>query len=78
VKPTIVTCPTDIGVFTDAGTCGAVVTYNSSFNLGLPAATVSYSFTGATTGGGVGTGSGSVFNTGTTLVTVTAKISVVL
>jgi hypothetical protein len=72
VKPTIVDCPTDIGVFTDAGTCGAVVTYNSSFNLGLPAATVSYSFSRATAGSGAGTGSGSVFRTGTTLVTVTA------
>jgi hypothetical protein len=72
VKPTINTCPSDIGSFTDAGICGAVVNYSPSFNLGLPAATVNYSFSGATTGSGAGTGSGAVFNTGVTIVTVTA------
>ncbi len=35
--------------------------------------TLSYTFTGATTGSGSGTGSGSTFNTGTTTVTVTSS-----
>lgn len=73
IKPVINTCPSDIETVTDAGTCGAVVNYYPSFNLGLPVANINYSFSGATTGSGAGTGSGAVFNTGVTSVTVTAS-----
>lgn len=49
--------------------CSAPVTYTVSVT-GNP--TLSYTFTGATTGSGSGTGSGASFTTGTTLVTVKA------
>ena len=43
--------------------------------IGSPAATLSYTFSGATTGSGVGTGSGESFNIGVTTVTITATNS---
>jgi hypothetical protein len=72
VIPVVTSCPSDKLVNTDLNKCSAVVDYAASFNLGLPAGTVSYSFSGATTGSGAGTGSHSIFNKGVTTVTVTA------
>ncbi|MES2006154.1 MAG: choice-of-anchor D domain-containing protein [Bacteroidota bacterium] len=57
---------------TNTGSCDATVTYPLSVS-GVPAPSVTYVFTGATTGTGTGTGSGQVFNTGITHVVVTAS-----
>ena len=65
-----VTCPSDITVNNDEGSCSAVVSYSPTIT-GVPAPGVTYTFTGATTGNGSGTGSGSTFNVGTTDVTIT-------
>jgi len=54
----------------DAGLCSAVVNYQTTV-LAEPEATTTYVFSGATTGSGTGDGTGSVFNKGTTTVTVT-------
>ncbi len=56
---------------TDANGCTATVTYPLSTS-GVPAPVVSYVFSGATTGTGMGTGSGQVFNKGVTHVVVSA------
>ncbi len=56
---------------TTATTCNAVVTYPLAVT-GTPAPGLTYSFSGATSGTGVGTGSGQTFNKGTTRVIVTA------
>jgi hypothetical protein len=63
----------DITVNTDPGVCTAVVTYNVNI-VTTPSGnlTVTYEFTGATTGSGTGTGSGSTFNLGETTITITA------
>jgi YVTN family beta-propeller protein len=71
VTPVFTQCPTDISTNTDAGLCSAVVTY-SSVATGIPAANISYTLSGATTGSGSGDGSGLVFNKGVTTVTITA------
>ncbi len=52
--------------------CAQTVSYGLSVS-GVPAPSVSYVFTGATTGYGTGTGSGNIFNKGTTNVTVSAS-----
>jgi len=64
-------CPTNLTVNTDAGVCTAVVNYTATAS-GTPAPTLSYAFSGATAGSDGGTGSGSTFNPGNTVVTVTA------
>jgi hypothetical protein len=64
-------CPSNLNVNTIAGSCSSPVSYTVATN-GQPAATLSYSFGGATTGSGNGTGSGSTFNVGVTTVTVRA------
>jgi hypothetical protein len=69
--PTFTTCPSNIAVPNLPGSCGAVVSY-TAVATGSPAPTLSYVFSGATTGSGSGTGSGSFFNVGTTNVTITA------
>jgi len=71
--PTFTACPSaPVTASTASGLCNAAVTYNVAAN-GTPAPTLSYAFTGATTGSGTGgTGSGTIFNKGTTTVTVTA------
>lgn len=68
--PTI-TCPVNIITGNTAGQCGAAVNYNISIT-GTPSPTISYIFSGVTTGSGSGDGSGSFFNVGTTTVTLTA------
>jgi hypothetical protein len=67
-------CPSNINVNNDEGYCSAVVTYvpTISTTLSVDDYSLSYVFTGATTAGGTGTGSGSTFNKGTTNVTITA------
>ena len=69
--PTFTSCPTNITVPAAPGVCGANVTY-TAIATGTPPPTLSYVFSGATTGSGPGTGSGSFFNVGTTTVTITA------
>jgi len=63
----------DITVNTEPDVCTAVVTYNVNI-VTTPSGnlTVTYEFTGATTGSGTGTGSGSTFNLGETTITITA------
>lgn len=61
----------NIEATTDSGVCTSVVNYNVT-TIGNPVAEISYTFTGATTGNGPGIGSGSIFNLGTTTVTINA------
>ncbi len=61
--------PTNIDVDTDEAACAAGVSYDVEF-VGDPEATLTYEFSGATTGSGSGSGSGSDFNLGTTTVTL--------
>lgn len=51
--------------------CDATVTYAIT-DTGRPAGSITYAFTGATTGMGNGTGSGNTFSIGVTTVTITA------
>ncbi len=60
---------------TSAGLCSAVVTYGASAFGGAPVPTLSYIFSGVTTGAGGGDGSGSIFNLGVTTVTLSASNS---
>ncbi len=66
-------CNQPLTVFTDANTCNKVVRYNVNF-YEPQVASLTYSFSGATTGSGNGTGTGSVFNIGTTNVFFTATL----
>jgi hypothetical protein len=61
---------TNVTANTTSG-CVATVTYALAAT-GVPAPSLSYNRTGATTGGGTGTGSGTTFNKGVTHVTVSA------
>ncbi len=70
--PEFTLVPANATANTATGTCTAVVSYGSATASGVPAATMSYAFSGATTGSGSGTGSGSTFNKGVTQVTLTA------
>ncbi|MCB9251797.1 MAG: T9SS type A sorting domain-containing protein [Flavobacteriales bacterium] len=65
----ILSCPADIDENTESGKCGSKVEYAASIS---GETSVSYQFSGATNGSGSGTGSGSFFNTGETIVTLTA------
>lgn len=67
-------CPGNITTGNDPGVCSAVVNYTVGVSTS-PAAIVSYMFSGATAGGGAGTGSGATFNKGMTTVAVTATNS---
>ncbi len=53
------------------GLNSAIVSYNATVTAS-PYATLSYTFSGATTGSGTGTGSGQIFNIGVTNVVITA------
>jgi len=70
----ITSCPGNTTVSNDPGVCNAVVNYTVGVSSSPPP-TVTYVFSGATTGSGSGTGSGSTFNKGTTTVTVTVTNS---
>ena len=63
--------PGNISVNNDAGICGATVNYIAEA-IGNPTSTITYSFSGDTEGSGNGTGTNSVFNVGTTTVTINA------
>ena len=72
--PVFTSCSSDISVNAAQDQCSQIVNYNAVASA-TPAATYSYTFTGATTQNGIGTGSGLAFNTGVTNVTVTATNS---
>jgi hypothetical protein len=72
VPPVITSKPVSQVLNTTAGRCDAPATYSVTAS-GIPASSLSYAFTGATTGSGTGTGTGSLFNKGVTTVTVTAS-----
>ncbi|MBL7796610.1 MAG: HYR domain-containing protein, partial [Saprospiraceae bacterium] len=75
IPPSFSACPTGpLTASAVTGTCAAPVNYTVT-EAGNPAPTVTYAFTGATTGSGSGTGTGSTFNKGNTTVTVTATSS---
>lgn len=63
-------CPSNMSVNTLPGQCTAAVTY-TALVAGNPFPTLTYNFSGATTGGGPGSGSGKIFNKGITTVTLT-------
>jgi len=64
-----VTCPSNITVNNNVGTCGAVVNgLLPVFNDNCPGAFITYSLTGETIGSGLNDASGTVFNVGTTTV----------
>ena len=65
------TFPTNMSLNTDSGICGTTVNY-AVVATGNPESTVTYTFSGATTGNGNGSGDGSLFNVGTTTVTINA------
>lgn len=73
--PAFTTCPdptpTDLSAAIAGAGCSANVSYSPAVSGAAPI-TYSYVFSGATTGTGTGTGSGSSFNTGNTIVTITA------
>lgn len=69
--PSFTASPKDTVTSTRANGCDTVVTYTAEA-AGYPTPSLTYSFTGATTASGEGTGSGSVFNKGTTTVTIAA------
>ena len=66
-----VIAPANMVVNTDGNNCSATATYIATF-AGAPVPNVTYSFSGATTGSGQGIGSGSIFNSGVTTVTINA------
>ncbi len=71
VTPTFTYVPANQTHNTAPGRCDTSLAYSVTAN-GTPAANLSYTLTGATTGSGSGTGTGSIFNKGITTVTVTA------
>jgi len=71
-EPTFTNCPSlDIHVISDTGLCTADVIYIVTAD-GDPTPNLYYEFTGATIDTGSGTGTGEIFNVGTTFVTITA------
>ncbi|MFN3299474.1 MAG: HYR domain-containing protein, partial [Sediminibacterium sp.] len=72
--PVFTACPSNQTANNAVGLNSSVVSYTASA-IGSPAATLSYTFSGATTGSGVGTGTGESFNIGITTVTITATNS---
>lgn len=64
--------PANAAANTAIGSCSATVTYAAATVSGTPAPVLSYTLSGATTGSGIGNGSGSIFNKGVTQVTLTA------
>lgn len=74
--PVITTSGSGVMLANSGTLCTAVASYDNILNItGAPAPTVTYEFTGATTGSGNGTGSGSTFNVGITNVKITASNS---
>ncbi len=71
-NPAFSSCPSTQTVFAGAGLCSEIVNYVAS-TTGSPVPSLSYQFSGATSMTGTGSGSGSVFNRGTTNVVLTAN-----
>ncbi len=71
VPPTFTSVISNIAANTTVNLCTAVVNYTPT-TAGSPTPTLSYIFTGATTGSGSGSGSGAVFNKGVTNVVISA------
>jgi gliding motility-associated-like protein len=72
VSNTDAVCPQNVAQTADAGQCGAIV-YNIEVTaLDNCSAALTYTVTGATTGAGAGSPSGTFFNVGTSTVTYTA------
>jgi hypothetical protein len=69
-SPVFTASPSNLVVST-AADCKAVVNYMATVS-GVPTPSLSYTFSGATTGSGSGTGSGTIFNKGVTAVTISA------
>ncbi len=67
-----ITGPGNLQVNTDHGVCGAIVDYTVT-EQGTQPIDVTYTFSGATSGSGIGSGTGSLFNVGTTTVSVIAN-----
>lgn len=74
IPPAFTTCSPNITTNTAPGQCSAVVTYATTVS-GSPFPNVSHTLSGATISGGLGTGSGKVFNKGITTVTIRAANS---
>jgi hypothetical protein len=70
--PSFTTKPASSITFSTVSSCNAVGTY-SFVTAGSTPISLSYTFSGVTTGSGSGTGTGATFNVGTTHVTVTAS-----
>ncbi len=64
--------PTTMNVNTDLDVCGTLVNYNIE-TVGNPTSILTYSLSGATSGTGQGSGSGTLFNVGTTTVTLNVE-----
>jgi hypothetical protein len=63
--------PSDLLVNNDVDTCSAILYYDIE-TVGNPASVINYILSGATSGNGEGSASGSEFNVGTTTVTINA------
>jgi alpha-tubulin suppressor-like RCC1 family protein/6-phosphogluconolactonase (cycloisomerase 2 family) len=72
--PVFTPCSQNLSKPADAGACSTQLNYTVAAT-GNPAPTLSYVFTGVTSGNGSGTGSGASFNLGITNVTITATNS---
>ena len=68
----ITTCPDDTSQYVSPGECNGIVSYTVEY---LAGATITYQFTGATTGNGNGTGSPGIFNSGITNVYIYAILA---
>ncbi len=71
-KAAITSTLNNLDVFTDAGLCTALINYEV-ISEGNPTPTLTYILTGATIGSGSGTGSGLIYNSGTTTISVTTE-----
>lgn len=71
IAPSFTTCPADTTLYLGAPGCNTIVNYQA-VATGNPSPTISYSFTGATTASGSGTGNGQLLNRGVTTITIQA------
>ncbi len=73
--PPTISCPANINVNTDGGSCSAIVNgiAPTTANDNCPVASITYTLSGATTGSGSNDASGETFNVGLTTVTYTVS-----
>jgi len=69
--PAFTNCPVSFTQNTDLNQCTGTSSYTSAV-IGTPVPTLTYSYTGATTATGIGSGTGSTLNPGVTNVVITA------